>query len=214
MGIMRGILEVLQELRHPVTVVTKGALIERDADILGEMGRMGLARVGVSLTTLDRGLARAMEPRAAAPERRLALIRTLSSAGCPVRVMLAPVIPALNEHEIERLLGAAQEAGATAASYIVLRLPLEVAGLFAEWLARAYPNRAGKVMAGVRELHGGRDYDPTWGRRMKGQGVRAELIRRRFNAARARLGLGKDMAPLRTDLFRMPDRESAQLTLF
>jgi DNA repair photolyase len=213
MEIMRGVLEVLRDFRHPVTVVTKGALVERDANILGEMGRMGLARVGVSLTTLDRGLARAMEPRAAAPERRLAMIRTLSAAGCPVRVMMAPVVPGLTDHEIEPLLAAASEAGAVAAGCIVLRLPLEVAGLFSEWLERTYPHRARKVMAAVRELHGGRDYDPTWGKRMTGEGVRAELIRRRVAAARSRLGLDRDLPPLRTDLFRVPRQAPEQLAL-
>ncbi|HRO13375.1 PA0069 family radical SAM protein, partial [Amaricoccus sp.] len=203
-GIMRGILEVLRDFGHPVTVVTKGTLVERDADILGEMGRQGLARVGVSVTTLERKVARAMEPRAPAPERRLKVIRTLSDAGCPVRVMMAPVVPGLTDHEIEAVLGAARDAGAVAASYVALRLPREVAGLFREWLAEAFPERAAKVMNQVREMHGGRDYDAAWGKRMRGEGVRAELISRRFRAARARLGLDRDLAPLRTDLFRVP----------
>jgi DNA repair photolyase len=211
--IMRGILETLRDFGHPVTVVTKGALVERDADVLGELGRAGLARAGISVTTLDRDLARRMEPRAAAPERRLRMIRTLSEAGCPVRVMIAPVIPGLNEHEIERVLAAAKEAGAVAAGYVALRLPREVAGLFRDWLADAYPGRAAKVMNQVRELHGGRDYDPTWGKRMKGEGVRAELIGRRFAAARARLGLDTDVPPLRCDLFRAPAASERQLRL-
>jgi DNA repair photolyase len=175
---------------------------------------MGLARVGISLTTLDRGLARSMEPRAAAPERRLAMIGALAAAGCPVRVMVAPVIPGLTDHEIERLLAAAAEAGAVAAGCIALRLPLEVAGLFAEWLERTHPDRARKVMAAVREMHGGRDYDPTWGRRMTGAGVRADMIQRRFAAARARLGLARDLPPLRTDLFRARGAAPRQLALF
>jgi DNA repair photolyase len=213
LGIMRGVLEVLRDFGHPVTVVTKGALVERDADILGEMGRAGLASVGISVTSLDRALARSMEPRAAAPERRLAAIRTLTDAGCPVRVMMAPVIPGLNDHEIEKLLEAARDAGAVAASYIVLRLPLEVADLFREWLAERHPNRAARVMRAVRELHGGQDYDPSWGTRMKGTGKMAELIGRRFTLARERLGLDRKMPELRCDRFRVPGR-AEQLELF
>jgi DNA repair photolyase len=202
--VMRGLLEVLREFRHPVAVVTKGALVGRDADILGEMGRAGLARVGVSLTTLDHRLARALAPRAAAPARRLAAIRALAEAGCPVRVLIAPVIPALNEPEIEAILGAARDAGATSARCIPLRLPLEVAQLFREWLAETFPDRAARVMRAVRELHGGRDYDPAWGKRLRGEGVRAELIARRFAAACARLGLAQEQPALRCELFRKP----------
>ncbi len=143
-GVMRGILEVLRDFRHPVTVVTKGALVERDADILGEMGRLGLARAGISVTTLDRELARKMEPRAAAPERRLRMIRALAEAGCAVRVMMAPVIPGLNDHEIERVLEAARDAGAVGAGYVALRLPREVSGLFREWLEEAFPDAGGE----------------------------------------------------------------------
>ncbi len=212
--IMRGILEVLAEARHPVTVVTKGTLVTRDADILGAMGRENLARVGISLTSLDRRLSRRMEPRAAAPERRLAMIRALTDAGCPVRAMLAPVIPGLNDAEIEALLAAARDAGAVAASYIVLRLPGEVAGLFREWLAEAYPDRAARVMRGVRALHGGRDYDPGWGRRMSGGGVEAELIARRFALARARLDLARSLPPLDVSRFRPPVPVGGQLELF
>ena len=213
-GIMRRILEVLRDFGHPVTVVTKGALIERDADILGELGRRGLARAGISVTTLDRDLARRMEPRAAAPERRLRAIRTLTDAGCPVRVMMAPVVPGLTDHEIEGVLAAARDAGAAGAGYVALRLPREVTSLFREWLAEARPDRAAKVMNQVRELHGGRDYDPEWGKRMKGEGVRAELIARRFAAARTRLGLDEDLPPLRCDLFRAPADGPEQLALF
>jgi DNA repair photolyase len=213
-GIMRGVLEVLRDHRHPVTVVTKGALVERDADILGEMGRQGLARAAVSITTLDRTVARAMEPRAPAPERRLRMVRTLTDAGCPVRVMMAPIVPGLTDHEIERLLEAARDAGAVGAGYVALRLPREVSGLFRDWLCEAFPDRAAKVMNAVRELHGGRDYDPSWGKRMKGEGVRADLISRRFHAARARLGLDVELPPLRTDLFRVPQSGPEQLALF
>jgi DNA repair photolyase len=212
--IMRGILEVLRDFGHPVTIVTKGALVERDADILGALAGRGLVRVGISVTTLDRDLARRMEPRAAAPERRHRMIRTLADAGVPVRVMMAPVIPGLNDHEIERLLEAARDAGAAAAAYVALRLPREVAQLFRDWLEEARPERAAKVMNQVREMHGGRDYDPAWGKRMKGEGVRAELIGRRFAAARARLGLDGELPKLRRDLFRVPAADDAQLALF
>ncbi len=213
--IMREILEVLSDHRHPVTIVTKGALIDRDLDLLGEMGRAGLAQVGVSLTTLDVHLSRTMEPRAASPARRLASIARLADAGVPMKVMLAPVIPGLNDHEIEALLGAARGAGVRAASLIALRLPLEVAGLFEDWLAEAYPDRAARVMRQVRALRGGRIYDPAWGRRMRGEGVAADLMQRRFAAALARLGLSKELPPLRCDLFRPPAADAPrQLSLF
>jgi DNA repair photolyase len=205
---------VLHRYRHPVSIVTKGALIERDLDIIGDLGSQGLARVGISLTTLDRDLARRMEPRAMAPARRLAVIARLREAGCPVRAMIAPVIPGLTDHELEALLGAAREAGAEAASYIALRLPREVAGLFSEWLADATPARAGKVMARIREMHGGRDYDPDWGTRMRGTGPQADLLRRRFDFAVRRLGLAQDLPALRTDLFAPPRPEPVQLSLF
>jgi DNA repair photolyase len=212
--IMRGLLETLRDAGHPVTIVTKGALVERDADILGELGRRGLARVGVSLTTLDRRLARSMEPRAATPERRLSAIRTLSDAGCPVRVMVAPVIPGLNDAEIETLLATAREAGAASADYVVLRLPREVADLFREWLTEEHPHRAVRVMRRVRDLHGGRDYDPAWGKRMRGEGVEAELIGRRFEVAAKRLGLARRLPPLDLAQFRPPVPPGGQLSLF
>ena len=212
--IMRGVLEVLREARHPVSIVTKGALVERDADILGPMGRAGLACVGVSLTTLDRGLARRMEPRAAAPEIRLRAIRRLAQAGCPVFACVAPVIPALNDAGIEAILAAARDAGATHAAYTVLRLPREVAGLFREWLEEIFPDRAARVLSRVRALHGGRDHDPEWGRRMKGEGPEAELIARRFALARRRLGLDGPRPPLDVTRFRPPARDARQLPLF
>jgi len=213
-GIMRAVLGVLRDFRHPVTVLTKGTLIERDADILGEMAGAGLAEAGLTVTTLDRSLARAMEPRAPAPERRLAAIRRLVAAGCPMRVSIGPVIPGLNDHEIEALLAATREAGATMAGYVVLRLPREVGPLFRDWLETHYPDRARRVMGLVRELHGGRDYDPAWGRRMKGEGVLATLIARRFATATRRLGFGRQGPPLRTDLFRVPSAGPEQLSLF
>ncbi len=213
-GIMRAILEVLREFRHPVAIVTKGALIERDIGILAEMAADGLAAVGVSVTTLDAGLARAMEPRVPAPERRLATISALAAAGIPVRVMVAPVVPALTDHELERILEAARQTGATTASMITLRLPREVAPLFRDWLAERVPGRAAHVMARIREMHGGKDYDPEWGTRMTGRGPFAELLQRRFKVACARLDLAREGPSLRTDLFRVPPRTGDQLSLF
>lgn len=210
--IMRGVLEVLAEFGHPVTIVTKSALVVRDADILGPMGRRGLARVALSLTTLDAGLARKMEPRAATPRRRLWAMRQLSVVGCPVGVMTAPLIPAVNDHEIEALLRAAAASGATVAGYVALRLPLEVRDLFVEWLETHFPDRAGRVMRYVRELHGGRDYDPEWGKRLTGEGVCADLMRRRFERAAAAHGLARRGPPLRADLFRRPARDGRQFS--
>ena len=211
--ITRSVLEVLRDWGHPATLATKGSLVERDLDVLGEMAGRGLMRVGVSVTTLDPGLSRRLEPRAPSPARRLATIAALAGAGVPVRVMLSPVIPGLTDQEIERVLEAARDAGATGASCIPLRLPREVAGLWREWLAEHEPGRAAKVMVRVREMHGGRDYDPAFGRRMTGQGVWARLIRRRYEVARARLGLAHRMPPLRTDLFARPPRPGDQLSL-
>lgn len=210
--IMRGILQVLAEFNHPVTIVTKSALVVRDADILGPMGRRGLARVALSLTSLDPALSRQMEPRAATPQRRLWALRQLSAAGCPVGVIIAPVIPALNDHEVEALLRAAAASGAGNASYIVLRLPLEVRDLFLEWLTTHYPDRAARVMRYVREIHGGRDYDPQWGKRLRGEGVFADLIRRRFDRAAKANGIAGRAQPLRIDLFRAPDEMAPQFS--
>ena len=211
--VMRGVLEVLSAARHPVSITTKGSLVTRDLDLLGEMGRAGLASVSVSLTTLEPRLHRALEPRAAAPERRLAMVEALAAAGAPVGVNIAPVIPALNDTEIERLLAAAAGAGAGWASHTVLRLPREVAGLFRTWLDEHYPDRAARVMARVRELHGGRDYDPAWGRRLSGQGAHAALISRRMAAGRRRQALASSAPTLRTDLFRAPVGQGQQLAL-
>ncbi|WP_132546576.1 PA0069 family radical SAM protein [Rhodovulum euryhalinum] len=212
--IMRQLLEVLLAFRHPVGIVTRGTLVERDLDILSEMAGMGLVRVGVSLTTLDPRLARAMEPRAPAPERRLATVARLAEAGVEVRAMVAPVIPGLTDHEIEAILARAAGAGAVAATWVMLRLPLEVSGLFQDWLARHRPDRAGRVMARLREMHGGRDYAPDWGRRMRGEGPYAQMIGQRFRVAAARLGLARDLPELRTDLFRVPPKSGDQLSLF
>ena len=210
--IMRGVLQVLAEFNHPVTIVTKSALVARDADILGPMGQKGLARVALSLTTLDAGLSRRMEPRAATPQRRLWALRQLTAAGCPTAVMLAPVIPAINDHELEALVRAAANSGAQGASYIVLRLPLEVRDLFVEWLREHFPDRATRVMRYVRELHGGKDYDPQWGKRLSGTGVYADLIRRRFQRAADQHGLSRETQPLRTDLFCAPAAETPQFS--
>ncbi len=212
--ITRGILEVLQAHRHPVTIVTKGTLIERDADILGEMGRAGLARVGVSITTLDREMARAMEPRVAAPARRLEVIRRITGAGCPVVVMVAPVVPVLTDHEIERILAAAREAGAVGAGHVLLRLPGEVATLFRDWLDTRFPGRAAAVMARVQATRGGKDYEAKWGERMRGTGEYAELMAKRFRAAVKRLGMEGKLPPLRRDLFAVPRSGPEQLSLF
>ena len=211
--ITRACLEVLRRFRHPVAIITKGTLIERDLDILSDMAAQGLVRVGISVTSLDAGLARKLEPRAPSPKRRLATIRALSGAGVPVRIMASPVIPGLTDHEIEALLAAAREAGADAASWIMLRLPLEVAPLFQGWLQEHYPDRVNRVMKRVREMHGGKDYAADWGRRMRGSGVYARLIARRFEAA-ARLGLEKGQTRLRSDLFDRLFEKGDQLALF
>ncbi|GGO52491.1 radical SAM protein [Roseovarius pacificus] len=212
--IMRGCLQVLRAFRHPVAVVTKGTLIERDLDILSDMAVHGLVRVGISVTTLDAGVSRSMEPRAPAPRRRLETIRRVSAAGVPVRVMSSPVVPGLTDHEIEKILTAGREAGAQAASWIMLRLPLEVAPLFREWLQAHYPDRAARVMGLVRQMQGGRDYDPQWGRRMRGQGPYAQMIAHRFALAARRLGLDARQPALRCDLFDPPARPGDQLSLF
>lgn len=212
--LMREVLEVLQAFRHPVAIVTKGTLIERDLDILADMAGQGLVHVGLSVTTLDAGLSRAMEPRVPAPVRRLATIRALSEAGVPVRAMVAPVVPALTDPELEAILGAAAEAGAVAASWIMLRLPREVSGLFSDWLEERYPGRAGRILARLREMHGGKLYEADWGRRMRGEGPYAEMIGQRFRLAVKRLGLATGLPPLRSDLFQVPRKPSAQLELF
>ncbi|WP_299653092.1 PA0069 family radical SAM protein [uncultured Tateyamaria sp.] len=213
-GIMRQCLEVLDTCGHPVAIVTKGALIERDIDILARMAKRGLMRVGVSVTTLDPRLSRAMEPRAPLPKRRLATIRKLAAAGIPVRIMASPMVPALTDSELEAILEAGRDAGARSASWIMLRLPKEVSPLWQEWLAVHYPDRAKRIMARLREMHGGRDYDARWGHRMRGEGAYAELIQHRYKVALKRLGLREKTQPMRTDLFQPPRKDSAQLSLF
>ncbi len=211
--IMREVLEVLDAANHPVGIVTKSALELRDIDILSRMAERNLAKVALSVTTRDRKLARAMEPRAATPERRLGAIRLLSEAGVPTTVMVAPIIPALNEPEIERILDAAHAAGAREAGYVLLRLPLEVRDVFKEFLEREYPDRAEHVMSLIRSMRGGKDYDATWGTRMKGDGPYAWQIGRRFEIACRRLGLNATRRSLRTDLFKPPVPEGGQLQL-
>ncbi|MEM9350358.1 MAG: PA0069 family radical SAM protein [Pseudomonadota bacterium] len=213
-GTMRKCLEVLRDFRHPVMITTKGALIERDIDLLAEMAELGLVSVGISVTTLDPKLARKMEPRVPGPSRRLASIQRLSEAGIPVRVCASPMIPGLTDHELEAILEAAAGAGARAASWVILRLPFDVAELFREWLTREVPNQAEKVMERVRDAHGGKDYDAAWHKRMRGEGLYAQMIGQRYKLACKRLGLARDLAPLRQDLFRVPDRPGDQLSLF
>ncbi|KAA1178251.1 PA0069 family radical SAM protein [Rhizobium tropici] len=211
--IMRQILEVLNRANHPVAIVTKSALIMRDIDILQEMAAKNLVRVGLSVTTLDRKLARTMEPRAATPPRRLEAIQALSEAGIRTSVMVAPIIPALNDHEIERILDAGKAAGALEASYVILRLPLEVSPLFRDWLLQHYPDRYRHVMSLIRSMRGGKDYDAEFGKRMKGAGPYAWQISRRFEMATRRLELTRRNIALRDDLFVPPDGSGVQLSL-
>jgi DNA repair photolyase len=202
--ITRSVIEVLSETSHAFSLITKSALIERDLDLIAPMARRGLAAVYVSLTTLDTELARVMEPRAASPQRRLRTIETLARAGVPVGVSVSPVIPFLNEPEIERVLEAAAAAGASSAFSIVLRLPWEVNPLFQQWLQQHFPDRASRVMARVREMRGGRENDARFGHRMTGQGVWAELLRQRFETATLRLKLNRDRIELDLAQFRRP----------
>ncbi len=203
-GITRAILGVLSRTNHPVGIVTKSALVTRDVDILAPMAAKGLTKVAISITTLDRRIARAMEPRAPTPAKRLETVRKLSGAGIPVTVMVAPVIPGLTDHEIEPILKAAHAAGACDAGYVALRLPLELKDLFREWLAQEFPDCAGRVMSLLRSMHGGKDYVAAFGHRQRGSGAYADQIAMRFKLARKRLGLGQERVALRTDLFIRP----------
>ncbi|MEX0408939.1 PA0069 family radical SAM protein [Aquibium sp. LZ166] len=211
--IMREVLEVLEAHDHPVGIVTKSALVTRDADILARMAEKGLAKVALSVTTLDRRLARTMEPRAATPTRRLEAMKALAGAGIPVSVMVAPVVPGLTDHEVERILESAEAMGAREAGYIVLRLPLEVSPIFKDWLLRHYPDRYRHVMSLVRSMRDGKDYDSAWGTRMKGTGPYAWQIGRRFEIAARRLGLNRSKLTLRIDLFKPPARAGEQMML-
>jgi DNA repair photolyase len=212
--LMRRILEVLEETGHPVGVVTKSALVVRDIDILSRMAARNLVKVAISVTTLDPRLARSMEPRAPTPARRLEALRLLSAAGIPTAVMCAPVIPAVNDAEIERILDAAAAAGAKGAGYVLLRLPLEVRDLFREWLTATFPDRHRHVFKLIREMRGGKDYDSEWGRRMTGQGPYAWMIGRRFEIACEKLGLNAVETTLATEHFRPPRPAAKQLELF
>lgn len=212
--ITRGVLEVVSRFNQPVSIITKSNLITRDIDILGPMGRDRLASAFVSITTLDRSLARAMEPRASTPAKRLEAISRLAEAGVPVGVGFAPVIPGLNDHEMEAILEAAAKAGATTAMYVTLRLPLEIKDLFKEWLADARPDRAARVMSLVRQTRGGREYDADWSQRMKGTGPIAELIATRFKAAVKRFGLDRPRHDLDVSRFHLPASARVQLELF
>jgi DNA repair photolyase len=212
--VMRSVLEVLQRTNHPVGIVTKSALVTRDIDILAPMARQGLVKVALSVTTLDRALARSMEPRAATPERRLAAMAELAAAGIPVSVMVAPIIPAINDAEIEEILARAYAMGAREAGYVMLRLPLELRDLFREWLLANHPDKLRHVLSLIRSVRDGADYDPTFGKRMKGSGPYAWMIGRRFELAAQRLGLNKGRSKLRTDLFCPPLAGGRQLNLF
>ena len=211
--IMHEILEVLEARNHPVGIVTKSALVTRDIDILSRMAAKGLAKVALSVTTLDRRLARVMEPRAATPTKRLEAIRSVSEAGIPASVMVAPVIPGLNDSEIERILDSARAAGATEAGYVLLRLPREVSPIFKDWLLRHDPERFRHVMSLIRSMRDGKDYDAHFGKRMKGTGPYAWQIGRRFEIAAKRLGLNERRLSLRTDLFVRPVGGGEQLIL-
>jgi DNA repair photolyase len=212
--ITRSIIEVMSECAHAFSLVSKSSGVERDLDLIAPMAERRLAAVYVSITTLDPHLARIMEPRATLPQRRLKTIETLAKAGVPVGVSVSPVIPFLNLHELERILEAARDCGATSAFSILLRLPWEVSPLFQHWLEQHFPDRAARVMARVREMRGGRDNDPNFGTRMTGSGVWAALIRQRFEKAAARLGLNRERAELDLSQFRRPSARPGQATLF
>ena len=212
--IMRGILEVLERFNHPVGIVTKSALVQRDIDILSAMAAKGLAKVAISLTTLDPKVARGMEPRAASPAKRLETIKALTDAGIPVTVLVAPIIPAINEHEIERILEGAQAAGAREAGYVLLRLPLEVKDLVQDWLLTHHPDKLRHVVSLIRSTRDGKDYDAAWGQRQVGSGPYAWMIGRRFEMAAERFGFNGARLRLRSDLFVKPEKDKAQLSLF
>ena len=212
--ITRDVLEVLRDWRHPVTITTRGTLIERDLDTLSEMAADGLVQVGVSITTLDWQLARAMEPRAPVPARRLQSIAALTAAGVPVRLMLAPVIPGLTDHELEAIMEAARNAGALSAWWSLLRLPHEVSPLFRDWLDRNRPGSAAKVMQRLQQMREGRDHDSAFGRRFSGTGPVAALLRQRFKLAERRMGYAPGLPPLDLLKFRRPSEPSDQLSLF
>ena len=210
----RGVVEALTLTRHPFGLITKSSLIERDIDLLAPAAAESVVAATISITTLDHSLSRILEPRAASPTRRLRTVRTLAAAGIPVTVNVAPIIPFINEPEIERVLEAAADAGVRQAHYTLLRLPWEVAPLFIQWLEAHFPDRADRVMNRLREMRGGKDYDSQFGKRMTGEGTWAALIRQRFEKAAAKLRLDREIPPLRNDLFRAPRLATPQLDLF
>lgn len=210
----RRILEVMLETRHPVMITTKSALIIRDLDILTELAKLGLVKVAISITSMDHKLSRKMEPRASSPARRLEAIRLLSEAGVPTAVFASPMIPAINDMELEKILDAAKAQGAVSASMILLRLPGEVRDVFREWLLRHFPDRVRHVLALVRDTRGGKDYDARFGNRMVGEGPYATLLQQRFQKARERYGLDGKLPALRNDLFIAPKLEERQMSLF
>lgn len=210
----RGILELLLETRHPVTITTKSALVCRDLDILKPLAEQNLVRVALSITSMDHILSRKMEPRASTPEKRLEAVRLLSEAGIPTIVMAAPMIPAINDMELERILDAAAAQGAVGANAILLRLPGEVRDIFREWLLRHFPDRVSHVMSLVRDTRGGKDNDPNFGTRFIGEGPYATLLRQRVDLAKARYKLDEPIASLRTDLFTPPKVDDGQMSLF
>lgn len=212
--ITRAILEVLHAHRHPVTIVTKSNLVLRDLDLLAPMARARRAAVFVSITTLDRTLAGRMEPRAATPERRLEAVAALVEAGVPTGVLAAPMIPGLNDHELENIMERSVAAGAGRVSYLAIRLPHELKPLFTEWLETHYPTKAAKVLGRIRDIRGGKLYDPRYGIRMRGEGAYADLLARRFDVAKRRLGLRADRFELDCSEFRVPGRPGPQATLF
>lgn len=213
-GVTRSILEVMERWRHPVSLITKSQLVMRDIDILARLAERGLTKAAISVTTLERRIARVMEPRAAAPHRRIETIRALAQAGVPVTVMVAPIVPAITDSEIEAILEECAKAGATSAGYVVLRLPREIKDLFRQWLQTHFPDRATRVMSLVRQMRNGRDYDPEWGKRQKGEGPYAKLIADRFARAARRLGLDRPRLPLDATQFRRPLNAGGQADLF
>lgn len=212
-GLTRAILSVLRDYQNPVTIVTKSVLILRDIDILAEMAAKGLASASISVTTLDRGLARLMEPRAPTPARRIEAIRALNAAGIPTGSLVAPIIPAINDTDIDRIVAALAEAGATSAGYVMLRLPLEIKDLFEEWLASHFPDRQARVMSLIRQTRGGGAYRAGWGKRMTGTGPYADLVKQRFALALKRSGIERRTLTLDTSRFRPPPAPGDQLSL-
>ena len=212
--ITRAILEVLRDANHPVGIVTKSDLVTRDLDILGPMAAAGLAKVGLSVTTLNGTLARTMEPRAPTPKKRLEAIAALSAAGVPVTALIAPIVPSINDHEIESIMAAVAEHGATHVNFVLLRLPHEVKEIVRDWLGKHFPDRARRVMAVMQAMRGGKDYDATWGLRQRGEGPFAKLVAERVELAAKRHGLTIGSVRLRTDLFSRPAPQRPQLELF